>query len=426
MIWAVAPAVVRVPATSANLGPGFDSFGLALAVHDQVQARVTGGGLAVSVRGEGEETAGAGERHLVVRAMRAAFGAMGGQPPGLALRCVNVIPHGRGLGSSAAAVVSGILAARALAADGMDLLPDAEVLRLAVDLEGHPDNVAACLAGGLTVAWRPAVAGAAGAVAGPAPAAGVPVATGGPGGAGAARTDGTPGITEPRGAVPGVAAPAHLATGTGEARRADERPVRLLRLEVLAGIRAVACVAPTAMATHEARAALPGSVPHADAAANGARSALLLAALTTDPSVLFDATEDYLHQRYRAAAMPTTADLLVRLRAAGVAAVVSGAGPSVLALGLANQRPGLAAVDSIAGETGIAWRVTPLKVDRQGATVSPGGTGAPAPGTARRGRSTNQAPDPGVLPAGGSTQGRVANPATHGPQSRECRGLLWC
>jgi homoserine kinase len=399
VIWAQSPAVVRVPATSANLGPGFDAFGLALALYDEVEARVTGGGLTMAVRGEGEQTAGAGERHLVVRAMRAAFARMGGQPGGLALRCTNQIPHGRGLGSSAAAVVSGILAARALVADGADRLPGAEVLRLAVELEGHPDNVAACLAGGLTVAWQPA--GAAGNGAGP----------------GAA-----------------VAAPGH-------------RPVRLLRLDVLGAITAVICVAPTAMATHEARLALPASVPHADAAANAARSALLLAALTSDPAVLFDATEDYLHQRYRATAQPATADLLARLRRAGIAAVVSGAGPSILALGLARERPGfaeerhglagerpgfaeeqpgLAAVDSIARETGIAWHVTPLKVDRQGATVQPGGTGAPRPGAARQGRSTNQAPDPGVLPAGGSTQGRATNPATHGPQSRECRGLLWC
>jgi homoserine kinase len=361
--WAQSPAVVRAPATSANLGPGFDAFGLALALYDQVEAGVTGGGLAVEVRGEGEETAGVGERHLVVAAMRAAFARLGGQPPGLALCCTNAIPHGRGLGSSAAAVVSGILAARALVPGGADRLPDAEVLRLAVDLEGHPDNVAACLAGGLTVAWRPG---------------------------------------------------------------GDEGAARLLRLDVLGAITAVACVAPIAMATHEARAALPASVPHADAAANAARSALLLAALTRDPAVLFDATEDYLHQRYRAAAMPSTADLLARLRRAGVAAVMSGAGPSVLALGLADARPGLTVVDSIARETGIAWRVTPLKVDRQGATVQPSGTGEPPPEAARQGRSMNQVPESGVHPAGGSTQGRATDSATHGPQSRECRALLWC
>ena len=452
MIWDQSPTVVRVPATSANLGPGFDAFGLALALYDEVEARVTGGGLAVAVRGEGEQTAGAGERHLVVRAMRAAFDAMGGQPGGLALRCTNRIPHGRGLGSSAAAVVSGIMAARALVADGVDRLPGAEVLRLAVELEGHPDNVAACLVGGLTVAWQPAGAGGngagpGGAVAGLVPTAGVVPpgrgrAAAGPGAGGLTGggpgDDGCPGNGGPAAGAPGNGAPAVVAPG--------RRPVRLLRLDVLDAITTVVCVAPTAMATHEARLALPASVPHADAAANAARSALLLAALTSDPAVLFDATEDYLHQSYRAAAQPATADLLARLRRAGIAAVVSGAGPSILALGLAGERPGLAgerpglagergalageqpglaAVDSIARETGIAWHVTPLKVDRQGATVQPGGTGAPRPGAARQGRSTNQAPDPGVHPAGGSTQGR-ADPATHGPQSRECRGLLWC
>ena len=391
MNWVQSPVVVRVPATSANLGPGYDAFGLALARYDQVEARVTGGGLTIELRGEGEQTAGLGERHLVVTAMRAAFDAMGGQPDGIALSCVNTIPHGRGLGSSAAAVVSGILAARALAADGADRLPGAGVLRLAVDLEGHPDNVAACLSGGLTVAWRPRGAGG----------------------------DGTGSGAD---VVPG----AHVVPGADVVHPDGRGPVGVLRLDVLGTLAAVACVAPTAMATHEARRALPAVVPHADAAANAARSALLVAGLTTDPSVLFDATEDFLHQRYRAAAMPETAELLARLRRAGIAAVVSGAGPSVLALGLADARPGLAAVDSIARETGIAWHVTPLKVDRQGATVQSGGMGVPAPGAARQGRSTNQAPRPGVLPAGGFTQGRSTKRATHGPHSRECRGLLWC
>jgi homoserine kinase len=195
---------------------------------------------------------------------------------------------------------------------------------------------------------------------------------------------------------------------------------------VLGALTTVACVAPTAVATSAARRALPALVPHADAAANAARTALLVAALTADPAVLLDATEDFLHQRYRAAVMPATADLLGRLRRAGVAAVVSGAGPSVLALGLAGTRPGLGAVDSIAAGTGIAWHVIPLKVDRQGATVQSRGPGGPGPGTARQGRSPDQAPGPGVHPAGGSTQGRAASPATHRRHSRECRGLLWC
>jgi homoserine kinase len=361
VIWSEHPARVRVPATSANLGPGFDTLGLALALHDEVEARVTLGGLDICVDGAGEDTAGAGERHLVVTAMRAAFDAMGGQPPGLALRCANAIPHGRGLGSSAAAVVAGVLAARELVKGGVDLLPDTGVLELAVDLEGHPDNVAACLAGGLTIAWRRGEAG-----------------------------DGGVGV---------------------------------LRLAVLDGLSAVACVPPTALATHEARRVLPGQVPHADASANAARCALLIAGLTTDPAVLFDATEDFLHQRYRAPVMPETADLLGRLRRAGAAAVISGAGPSILVLTMAGQLLGLEVVDSIARETGIPWHVIPLDVDRQGAATQPG-PDAHLPDT-RQGRSFYQAPGPGV-PAGAFPQDRVARPATHGPLSRECRGLLWC
>ncbi len=130
---------VRSPATSANLGPGFDALGLALTLYDEVEARVTGGQLAIEVSGEGADTAGAGEQHLVIEAMRAAFDAVGvPQPAGIALRCVNRIPHGRGLGSSAAAIVAGILAARALRDGGGESLPDDEVFSLAVALEGHP------------------------------------------------------------------------------------------------------------------------------------------------------------------------------------------------------------------------------------------------------------------------------------------------
>lgn len=143
--WADEPVVVRAPATSANLGPGFDALGLALGLHDVVRAQVTGGGLKIEVAGAGEHAASHGEGHLVVRAMRAAFDRLGQQPPGIALRCENSIPQGFGLGSSAAAILTGLLAARALAGEyGLDRLPDSTVLRLAADLEGHADNVAAC------------------------------------------------------------------------------------------------------------------------------------------------------------------------------------------------------------------------------------------------------------------------------------------
>jgi homoserine kinase len=302
---------VFVPATSANLGPGFDALGLALSLHDEVDAWVGPSGLSIEISGHGADLADADEGHLVVRAMRAAFDVIGGQPPGIGLRCVNRIPHGRGLGSSAGAIVAGLLAARALAADGPGKLPDDALFRLAADLEGHPDNVAACLAGGLTVAWTSA---------------------GGP---------------------------------------------HMVRLEPVPSITPVVCVAPSPVRTEVVRGLLPGAVPHRNAAASAGRSALLVAALTqpgADPAaVLLDATEDWLHQDYRAGAMPHTHALVRGLRAAGLPAVVSGAGPSVLTFLAARETPEyrrhLDSLGSIVKETGIAWHISSLDVERQGARV---------------------------------------------------------
>jgi len=143
---------VRVPATSANLGPGFDAVGLALSLHDDVVARVGDDGLAIDIAGEGAELP-RDDTHLVVRSMRAAFDRLGGQPRGIELTCTNRIPHSRGLGSSAAAIIAGLVLARALVLDGERALPEHELLALAGEIEGHPDNVAACLLGGLTLAW---------------------------------------------------------------------------------------------------------------------------------------------------------------------------------------------------------------------------------------------------------------------------------
>ena len=327
---------VRVPATSANLGPGFDALGLALTLYDEVEAEVTASGLTIEISGEGAEATTAGENHLVVRAMRAVFARAGAQPPGLRLRCVNAIPQGRGLGSSAGAVVAGVLAGHALARQADEPLaggavlyekglteaapddaapddtdlgktdPDGTALAEATRLEGHPDNAAACLSGGLTIAWTP----------------------GGPGSA-----------------------------------------PRAIRLDPLQQIRPVVCVPSAAMPTTAARKALPATVPHADAAATAGRSALLVAALTQRPDLLFDATHDLLHEPYRGPLMPASADLIGRLRAAGIAAVLSGAGPSVLALTVTGQTPGPAEVDSIAAQTGTSWHVSPLDVDRHGATI---------------------------------------------------------
>ncbi len=249
------PVHARVPATSANLGPGFDSLGLALTLHDDVVARVCDGGLDVDVAGEGEALS-RDENHLVVRAMRAAFDKLGGQPHGLQLSCANRIPHGRGLGSSAAAIVAGVVLARGLVVGGEQRLPDPDAFALAARLEGHPDNVAACLYGGLTIAWT------------------------------------------------------------------QERRSRAVRLEVGPALRPVLLVPPFESSTTTARGALPRAVPHADAAHNAARTALLVAAMTgaldggADDTLLV-ATEDRLHQPYRAAGLPTTSGLVASLREHG-------------------------------------------------------------------------------------------------------------
>jgi homoserine kinase len=256
---------VRPPASSANLGPGFDSLGLALALYDDVELEVIPSGLTITVEGEGAAEVPRDERHLLVRAARAAFDALGGQPPGLRVHCVNRIPHARGLGSSSAAIVAGLVAARAAVEGGEKRLSDAALLALATELEGHPDNVAACLLGGLTIAW--------------------------------------------------------MDEGTGRAVRRD--PASGLRLVVLI---------PQHLAlTAAVRKLLPAEVPHADASANAGRAALLIHALGDDPGLLLAATEDWLHQRYREPAMPASAEIVESLRAAGVPAVISGAGPTVLA-----------------------------------------------------------------------------------------------
>jgi homoserine kinase len=305
--WADGPVTVRVPATSANLGPGFDSLGLALSLYDTVQARVAPAGLEVRVTGVGASGVGVGEEHLVVRAMRAGFAAIGAQPSGLALDCRNEVPQGFGLGSSAAAIVAGLVAARSLAgATGAAALPPDELLRLAAELEGHPDNVAACLSGGLSISWT---------------------------------------------------------TTAG---------VRAARLTPLPELEPVLCVPAVPLATVTARQVLPAEVPHALAAANSARAALLIAALTARPELLLDGTEDFLHQPYRAAAMPETTALITRLRAVSIAAVVSGAGPSVLALTVRGAGPAAADVAQIAGRDGVPWQVLALAVDADGARAHSG------------------------------------------------------
>ena len=291
---------VRVPATSANLGPAFDCAGLALARHDVLDFAAVPGGLTVEIDGVGAGELPTDESHLVVRAFRAACAELGWSPAGLHVSARNAIPQGRGMGSSAAAVVAGVLAAWALCPDVETVDGDA-VLRLTTELEGHPDNVAACLMGGLTLSWM------------------------------------------------------------------GERGVGAAALPVHEDVLPVVLVPDATLSTEVARGLLPDVVPHADAAFNAGRSALLVHALTSG-TMLLEATEDRLHQRQRTAAMPSTLALVDRLRATGHAAVVSGAGPSVLVLARRGADED-GEVQAIARSAHQGWTVLPLAVDPTGARI---------------------------------------------------------
>ncbi|MFF9563147.1 homoserine kinase [Leifsonia sp. NPDC014704] len=294
---------VKVPATSANLGPGFDTLGLALALYDELEVSVRDEpGATVEVTGVGEGEVATDESNLVVRAIAHTFEAVGIPLPGLNLRARNSIPHGRGMGSSGAAIVSGIMAAKGLLEGVVDL--DAQtLLALANDMEGHPDNVAPALFGGLTIAWV------------------------------------TP-----------------------------EGP-RFKKLIVHRGVSPLVLVPETVMSTALARSLQPQSVPHEDAVFNVSRSALLVAALIQSPELLHAATEDKLHQSYRASAMPETDRLITLLRENGFAAVVSGAGPSILVLG-SDPSQRLAAARLVEQSAETRWQPLMLAVDFKGATVT--------------------------------------------------------
>lgn len=294
------PVRVRVPATSANLGPGFDALGLALSMHDEAIAEVTGDGrLHLQIDGEGRDDVPRDDTHLMIRSMHRTFDLLGGRPGGLAVHCTNVIPHSRGLGSSAAAIVAGVSLARALVVGGAERMDDHAMLELAAAIEGHPDNVAPCLLGALTVAWT-----------------------------------------------------------AGSSTRA-------LRLQVHPDVRPVALVPEFTASTEAARGLLPATVPHADAAFAAGRAALLIAALTSEPESLLDATEDRLHQSYREPAMPASLALVTSLRAQGLPAVISGAGPTVLVLARGELE-----VERASAHLPRGWAARALGVDIAGAMVT--------------------------------------------------------
>ena len=257
-------ATVSVPATSANLGPGFDSIGLALDIRDSITARVVDSGVNVRITGNGADSLPKDDSHLIAKVILDTAADLGSPISGLEIECTNAIPQGRGLGSSASAIIAGLVLARALTESDMT---DEELLQRANVFEGHADNISACLLGGLTVAWWNEI---------------------------------------------------------------DD--VKAISLDVHRDIDAVIGVPNAELSTEKARGLLPAELPYGDAVFNASRTALLVAAMTTDPSLLLDATADRLHQDYRRAAYPESMAIVDALRAAGIAGTISGAGPTVLAL----------------------------------------------------------------------------------------------
>jgi homoserine kinase len=274
---------VRAPATSANLGPGFDALGLALDWSEVAQCALAPEGVEVRVVGPGAEEVPADEHNLVVRGMRAVLREAGAGDLGVRVRLQLHLPVGRGLGSSAAAVAAGVVAANRLLGEP---LGRERLVELATAIEGHPDNVAPAILGGFCAA---------------------------------------------------------CAAGGGR--------VWALRLPPPAGVVAVVAVPRRTLSTREARAVLPAAVPFADAVANVQRACLLVAAVATGRlEALAVATEDRLHQPYRAPLVPGLAECLGAARQAGaLGAFLSGAGPAVLALAPADGPVARRVAEAMAG-----------------------------------------------------------------------------
>jgi len=299
-------AQVSVPASSANIGPGFDSFAIALEMRDRYAAQILDDeSFDVDVTGEGADQVKKDAKNLIIKSMMRGFEHMGGKPRGIALRALNVIPHGRGLGSSASAIVGGLALARSLVLTGEQYMSDEDLITLATELEGHPDNVAAAFYGGATIAWLES-----------------------------------------------------KINSEGESSNVG----RAVSLKVDDRIKALLLVPENQLSTAKARKLLPESISHQDAVLNSSRTALLVHALAERPDLLFTATEDLLHQKYREEAMPKSIALVEKLRGAGLAAVVSGAGPSVMVLysgtedeidQIQSVSPGFTAMKLAIAKTGV-------------------------------------------------------------------------
>ena len=271
--------VIRVaaPATTANLGPGYDCLGMALDIWNTVEAELLPDGAApsVTVSGAGVGELEVGPENLVYRSMEFLYRELGRPMPPLRVRCDNEIPLARGLGSSAAAIAGGLAAANSLVnltGEGGEFAPR-ELLEMAATIEGHPDNVAAAVMGGLQL----------------------------------------------------------VVTSVPET---GESTLYTVPVSVPAEIHAVLFIPDIRIATADARAVLPQQLSVADAVHNMARAALLVAGMATNhPEYLAVATQDKLHQPYRQPLFPAMKLLMKAAMDAGaLGAFLSGSGSTVLAL----------------------------------------------------------------------------------------------
>jgi homoserine kinase len=300
-------ATVEVPASSANLGSGFDCFAAALSL--KLRAALHRGdepGIVLTAHGEGVPPDDADpESNLLIRAFRAGMQAAAGSAAGAGswrIEVSSMIPPARGLGSSASAIVAGLLLGAAIGRRAPH--PD-ELLALAADLEGHPDNVAAALYGGITLA---------------------------------------------------VAAP--------------RQPLTLRRFHSPERWIPVLFIPQAESPTHEMRAALPATVSHADAAAQAGLAALLTTAVVTgDAGLLRVAMDDRLHQPYRFAHLRSSAELVrVAYESGAAGACLSGAGPSVLAV--CDTPTSAHSVEKAMNAAGVPGMAARLRFDDAGARLT--------------------------------------------------------
>ncbi len=294
---------VRVPATTANIGSGFDCLGLALNLYNTLKVEVSER-TAIRVFGEGERELSPSTDNLVYQSMLRTYQELNITPPPLQLKMTNEIPLARGLGSSAAAIVAGIVAANHLTGQN---IPRERLLDLAIEVEGHPDNVTPALLGGLV-------------------------------------------ISAPKG---------------------DRSGYHCLKLTPPPELEAVVCIPDFHVATEDARRALPGQVPYADAVFNIGRVSLLLGAMVSKRwDLLSTAMEDKLHQPYRKHLVPGLDQVFSQAMEAGALGVaLSGSGPTIAALVNQNAAAVGKAMEGAFKKAKIKSRCIVLGLNGRGAEI---------------------------------------------------------